>query len=75
MILVNLMKRLSIQVVWLLLLATTMIAKCAILAEKILADAAVTNGMAYSEYLDAWAGGNFTISATAALIGTVVEIY
>ena len=35
----------------------------------------VTNGMAYAEYLSAWAGGNFTISATAALIGTVVEIY
>ena len=35
----------------------------------------VTNGMAYAEYLSAWAGGNFTISATAALIGTVVELY
>jgi len=35
----------------------------------------VTNGMAYAEYLSAWAGGNFTINATAALIGTVVEIY
>ena len=35
----------------------------------------VTNGMAYVEYLSAWAGGNFTINATAALIGTVVEIY
>jgi len=35
----------------------------------------VTNGMAYTEYLSAWAGGNFTINATAALIGTVVEIY
>ena len=34
-----------------------------------------TNGMAYAEYLSAWAGGNFTISATAALIGTVVELY
>lgn len=34
-----------------------------------------SNGMAYAEYLDAWAGGNFTISATAALIGTTVEIY
>jgi len=34
-----------------------------------------TNGMAYAEYLDAWAGGNFTLGATAALIGTVVEIY
>jgi len=35
----------------------------------------VTNGMAYAEYLSAWAGGNFTLSATSALIGTVVEIY
>ena len=35
----------------------------------------ITNGMAYAEYLSAWAGGNFTLSATAALIGTVVEIY
>ena len=35
----------------------------------------LTNGMAYAEYLTAWAGGNFTISDTAALIGTVVEIY
>lgn len=35
----------------------------------------VTNGMAYAEYLNAWAGGNFTLNATAALIGTVVEIY
>lgn len=35
----------------------------------------VTNGMAYAEYLDAWAGGNFTLGATAAEIGTVVEIY
>jgi len=35
----------------------------------------VTNGMAYAEYLSAWAGGNFTLSDTAALIGTVVEIY
>jgi hypothetical protein len=35
----------------------------------------VINGMAYAEYLSAWAGGNFTINATAALIGTVVEIY
>jgi len=34
-----------------------------------------TNGMAYAEYLDAWAGGNFTLSATAALIGTTVPIY
>ena len=35
----------------------------------------VTNGMAYAEYLSAWAGGNFTLGATAAEIGTVVEIY
>ena len=35
----------------------------------------IINGMAYAEYLSAWAGGNFTINATAALIGTVVEIY
>ena len=35
----------------------------------------VTNGMAYAEYLSDWAGGNFTLGATAALIGTVVEIY
>ena len=35
----------------------------------------VTNGMAYAEYLSAWAGGNFTLSATAALIGTTVPIY
>jgi hypothetical protein len=35
----------------------------------------VTNGMAYAEYLTAWAGGNFTLNTTAALIGTVVEIY
>jgi hypothetical protein len=35
----------------------------------------VTNGMAYTEYLSAWAGGDFTLGATAALIGTVVEIY
>jgi hypothetical protein len=35
----------------------------------------VINGMAYAEYLSAWAGGNFTLGATAALIGTVVEIY
>jgi hypothetical protein len=35
----------------------------------------VTNGMAYAEYLTAWAGGNFTLGDTAALIGTVVEIY
>jgi len=34
-----------------------------------------TNGMAYAEYLSAWAGGNFTLSATAALIGTTVPIY
>jgi len=31
--------------------------------------------MAYAEYLDVWAGGNFTLSATAALIGTTVPIY
>ena len=35
----------------------------------------VTNGMAYAEYLTAWTGGNFTLNATAALIGTVVELY
>lgn len=35
----------------------------------------VDNGMAYAEYLNAWAGGNFTLDSTAALIGTVVEIY
>ena len=35
----------------------------------------ISNGMAYAEYLTAWAGGNFTLSDTAALIGTVVEIY
>ena len=35
----------------------------------------VTNGMAYAEYLTAWAGGNFTLNTTAAEIGTVVEIY
>ena len=35
----------------------------------------VTNGMAYAEYLSSWAGGDFTLGATAALIGTVVEIY
>jgi hypothetical protein len=35
----------------------------------------VDNGMAYAEYLTAWAGGNFTLGDTAALIGTVVEIY
>ena len=35
----------------------------------------VVNGMAYAEYLSDWAGGNFTLGATAALIGTVVEIY
>jgi hypothetical protein len=35
----------------------------------------VINGMAYAEYLSAWAGGDFTIGATAALIGTVVEIH
>jgi len=35
----------------------------------------ISNGMAYAEYLDAWAGGAFTLSAGAAEIGTVVEIY
>ena len=35
----------------------------------------VVNGMAYAEYLSVWAGGDFTIGATSALIGTVVEIY
>lgn len=35
----------------------------------------VVNGMAYAEYLSDWAGGDFTLGATAALIGTVVEIY
>jgi hypothetical protein len=31
--------------------------------------------MAYAEYLSAWAGGNFTLDTTAALIGTTVPIY
>ena len=35
----------------------------------------ISNGMAYAEYLTVWAGANFTLDATAALIGTVVEIY
>jgi len=35
----------------------------------------ISNGMAYAEYLSAWAGGNFTLDTTAAEIGTVVEIY
>lgn len=35
----------------------------------------ITNGMAYAEYLDVWAGGNFTLNATAAQIGTTVELY
>lgn len=35
----------------------------------------VVNGMAYAEYLSSWAGGDFTLGATAAEIGTVVEIY
>jgi hypothetical protein len=35
----------------------------------------VVNGMAYAEYLSAWAGGNFTLNNTAGLIGTLVEIY
>lgn len=35
----------------------------------------IDNGMAYAEYLSVWAGANFTLGATAAMIGTVVEIY
>jgi hypothetical protein len=35
----------------------------------------ISNGMAYAEYLTAWAGGNFTLGDTAALIGTIVPIY
>ena len=35
----------------------------------------ISNGMAYAEYLSAWAGGNFTLNTTAALIGTTVPIY
>lgn len=35
----------------------------------------IVNGMAYAEYLSTWAGANFTIGATAAEIGTVVEVY
>jgi hypothetical protein len=35
----------------------------------------ISNGMAYAEYLSAWAGGNFTLDTTSAEIGTVVEIY
>jgi hypothetical protein len=35
----------------------------------------ISNGMSYAEYLTVWAGANFTLDATAALIGTVVEIY
>ena len=35
----------------------------------------ISNGMAYAEYLSAWAGGNFTLDATAAEIGTTVPIY
>ena len=35
----------------------------------------VIDGMAYAEYLTAWAGGNFTLGEAAAEIGTVVEIY
>ena len=35
----------------------------------------IVNGMAYAEYLNAWAGADFTLDTTAALIGTVVEIY
>lgn len=35
----------------------------------------ITNGMAYAEYLDAWAGGAFTLDTDAAEIGTVLEIF
>ena len=35
----------------------------------------ISNGMAYAEYLAEWAGGNFTLDATAAEIGTTVPIY
>jgi hypothetical protein len=35
----------------------------------------ISNGMAYAEYLSAWAGGNFTLDTTAAEIGTTVPIY
>jgi len=35
----------------------------------------IVNGMAYAEYLSSWAGADFTIGATAAQIGTVVELY
>jgi hypothetical protein len=35
----------------------------------------ISNGMAYAEYLSAWAGGNFTLNTTAAEIGTTVPIY
>jgi len=35
----------------------------------------ISNGMAYAQYLDAWAGGAFTLDTNAAQIGTVVEIY
>lgn len=35
----------------------------------------IDNGMAYTEYQNIWAGGNFTLSATSALIGTVTAIY
>ena len=35
----------------------------------------ISNGMAYAEYLTVWAGDDFTLGATAAQIGTVVEIY
>lgn len=35
----------------------------------------ITNGMAYAEYLNAWAGGAFTLNTDAAEIGTVLEIF
>ena len=35
----------------------------------------ISNSMAYAEYLSAWAGGNFTLDATSAEIGTTVPIY
>lgn len=35
----------------------------------------ITNGMAYAEYLNVWAGGAFTLNNDAAEIGTVVEIF
>lgn len=39
------------------------------------ADWTVSNGMAYAQYLDVWAGGNFTLGATSALIGTIVQLH